>query len=215
MSFMEEFIVASIWFLFFSVVLFGPFIILALLYFKPSVALAVIAVGIGISCTPAPFTPSICSSYIATLNLKYFNYRAIWKETIPPGIPVIAVTPPHGLFPVGGILGIFALPRFAGFCGRGVAATALLYVPILGNLLRYLGCIEATKEVCTATLQRRESIGISSGGIAEIFETNTTHDGVETIILESRGGICKLALQTGVDIVPGAWVLGVVLLPYS
>ena len=47
-----------------------------------------------------------------------------------------------------------------------------------------------------------ESIGISTGGIAEIFETAS--DGkTECIILKSRGGVCKLALRHGVPIVPG------------
>lgn len=44
--------------------------------------------------------------------------------------------------------------------------------------------------------------GISSGGIAEIFESNCI-SGTETIILKSRHGICKLAILNGVDIIPG------------
>ena len=202
MPFHEEMLVAFVWFLFFSIVLYGPFIIVGLLFWRPDIAFSLIALSLAISRIPCSFSPSVCCSHIATLNLKYFNYRAIWKETLEPTRRFICVTPPHGLFPIGGILGIFAMPRFTGLFGHGIAATAVLNVPVLGNLLKLLGCIDASKESCVNTLEKGGSIGISSGGIAEIFETNC-EEGVETIILKSRGGICKLALEHGVDIVPG------------
>ena len=44
-------------------------------------------------------------------------------------------------------------------------------------------------------------MGISSGGVAEVFETNSK-DGTETIILSNRKGLVKLALRHGADIVP-------------
>lgn len=47
-----------------------------------------------------------------------------------------------------------------------------------------------------------EHAGISSGGIAEIFETNSEH-GTETIILHPRRGIARMALEHGVPIIPG------------
>jgi 1-acyl-sn-glycerol-3-phosphate acyltransferase len=205
MTIYEEFAVMAVWFVLFSLMLYGPFVVIWLLLHKVEVGLALVVAGVVITLLPAEFSDAICFSKIATLNLKYFSYRAVWKMTLPPDRPFIAVTPPHGLFPIGGILGIFAMPRFTGFFGHGIAATAVLMVPIFGNLLRYLGCIEATRENCSNYLARGASLGISSGGIAEIFETNTINAArrKETIILKSRGGICKLALQNGVDIVPG------------
>jgi len=50
---------------------------------------------------------------------------------------------------------------------------------------------------------RHHNVGISSGGIAEIFRThisrsvNTESGGSECILLKRRHGICKMALQTG------------------
>lgn len=201
----EEFSVIFVWFLLFSLMLYGPFVVLWFLYYKLEIGLALVGAGVAIAMLPAKFNAAICFSRIATLNLKYFSYRAVWKTTLPPDRPFICLTPPHGLFPIGGILGIFAMPRFTGFFGHGIAATAVLSVPIFGNLLRYLGCIDATRGNCTRCLEGGGSLGISSGGIAEIFETNTINGASrkETIILKSRGGICKLALQNGVDIVPG------------
>lgn len=236
MTVLEEVSVMLVWFLVFALILYGPFIVLWSLYYKFEVGLVLVAGSVVITLVPAEFSEAICFSRVATLSLKYFSYRAVWKTTLPPDRPFIAVTPPHGLFPIGGVLGIFAMPRFTGLFGHGIAATAALMVPVFGNLLRYLGCIEATRANCDKYLQKGASLGISSGGIAEIFETNTIHGDTnpgaitttataetvtatgtttkitataggarrrETIILKSRGGICKMALQNGVDIVPG------------
>lgn len=92
--------------------------------------------------------------------------------------------------------------RFGGWVGRGAAASAILSVPVIGNLLRMLGCVEADRKVLDSYLTNGETIGISSGGIAEIFETNS-ENGTETIILKSRRGIARMALQHGVPIIPG------------
>ena len=65
-----------------------------------------------------------------------------------------------------------------------------------------LGCVEADRKVLDSYLTQGQTIGISSGGIAEIFETNSEH-GTETIILKSRRGIARMALQHGVPIIAG------------
>lgn len=44
------------------------------------------------------------------------------------------------------------------------------------------------------------SIGISSGGVAEIFEANNPTD--EVILMKERKGFIKLALKTGVPVAP-------------
>ena len=44
-------------------------------------------------------------------------------------------------------------------------------------------------------------IGISTGGVAEVFEANSPTN-KEIIILKNRKGIIKLAFRTGADIVP-------------
>jgi hypothetical protein len=93
--------------------------------------------------------------------------------------------------------------RFGGYFVRGIAANAILSVPIIGNLLSMIGTVSASRENCMSYLAAGSIIGISSGGIAEIFETNASPGSeTECIILKSRGGICKLALQTGCNILP-------------
>lgn len=201
----EEFIVATLWFLFFAIMLWGPLIVGVLLVYKPKIAFFSLGVAMTISMLPVKFNPRVCYHYLATLNLKYFSYRTIWKTTVPADGTYIGVSPPHGLFPFGGILGVFAMPRFAGFCARGAAASVVLKIPVIGAFLTSIGCVPASREVLSKHLTRGESIGISSGGIAEIFEsdTNAVINGQECIILKSRGGICKLAMKHGIDIVPG------------
>lgn len=201
MPFYEEFLVMFFWFLLFAVAMYGPIIVLITLYFNAKLGFMLICAGMAIANIPTPFVPSICYSYFASLNLKYFSFRAIWKHTCPPGC-YIGVQPPHGLFPFGGILGLFAIPRCTAFFGHGVCATAILNVPLIGNFLRCIGCVDANRTTLRQCLANGQALGISSGGIAEIFETNS-EDGQETIILRSRGGIVKLAIQSGVDIVPG------------
>ena len=101
---------------------------------------------------------------------------------------------------------------------RGLASSAALRPPIFKQVLRSIGVIDASRDVARATLDGTtstsststsststttggvgESIGISTGGVAEIFLTNTTH---ECILLKERIGLIKLAIRTGANIAP-------------
>ena len=76
-----------------------------------------------------------------------------------------------------------------------------LKMPLLRHYLGYLGIIPATSKVLQNYIEKEgASIGISSGGVAEIFETNAK-DG-EVIFMKDRKGFVKLALRTGTTIVP-------------
>ncbi len=202
----EEAIVCIVSLLFFGSLLYGPFILLFLLYWNLKLGLSVLAVSVSIVLLRTQFMQSACFSSIATLILRYFSYRGSWTTFMPTGKPLILAAPPHGLFPVGNMLAIMALPRFGGFYVRGAAASAVLNFPIAGNMMKLIGAIDASKEIVSQHLRNGEVVGISTGGIAEIFETDVgignTGVGKECIILKSRGGMCKLALQTGAAIVP-------------
>lgn len=50
-------------------------------------------------------------------------------------------------------------------------------------------------------LEQKKSIGISTGGVAEVFETNSK-TGDEVVVLKSRQGLVKLAMRTGASLVP-------------
>lgn len=54
-------------------------------------------------------------------------------------------------------------------------------------------------------LNKNLTLGISTGGIAEMFETSP--DGDEVIVLKNRQGLVKLAFRTGAALVP-CYLLG-------
>lgn len=106
----EEVIVMACWLLFFAIPLWGPFVILWLLYAHLTFGIFCLVICFMVSNVPMLHNTRVCYHYLASLTLKYFSFRAIWTTTIPKGT-YIGVTPPHGLFPIAGICGIFALPR--------------------------------------------------------------------------------------------------------
>lgn len=55
--------------------------------------------------------------------------------------------------------------------------------------------------VAPQALRANRTIGISTGGVAEVFETNSA-TGDEVIVLQNRKGIVKLAFSTGASLVP-------------
>lgn len=155
---------------------------------------------------PQAFIPSRLQSFLAVQVCKYFSFRFIVEqrptrpdpndENYHPGI---MVAPPHGVFPYGNILSLLGFPALFGLTFRGLASSAALRPPIFKQVLRSIGVIDASRNVARKTLEGGESIGISTGGVAEIFFTNEED---ECILLKERIGLVKLALRTGADIVP-------------
>jgi 1-acyl-sn-glycerol-3-phosphate acyltransferase len=198
----EEFICVLI----FLIVPGSPLVILGTLvtlYLLNAKSLFTLFIVFCIACAvwPVKFWPEILSSKYSALILKYFSFRGIWVDQKHP-LPdkqYILVAPPHGAFPLGNLCTILAAPRIMKKRIRGLAASAVFHLPGFRQLLTWAGCISASRDVALKELMRGESLGVSSGGIAEIFETNGQH---ETIILKNRFGLAKLALRTGAALVP-------------
>jgi len=72
-------------------------------------------------------------------------------------------------------------------------------LPPLRVDLGLVGTIPASRHVARKYLDKGWSLGISSGGVAEIFEVNNND---EVILMKERKGFVKLALQTGTPLVP-------------
>jgi hypothetical protein len=126
------------------------------------------------------------------------------EETPPPQPlehPRINVAPPHGVFPYGNILSMIIYPSLVGYPFRGLAASSALRVPVFKQILRSIGIIDASRHFAKDALEKDPSrtIGISTGGVAEVFETNGDD---ECIVLKERKGLIKLAIRTGADLVP-------------
>ena len=153
---------------------------------------------------PQPYTPSTLQSFLSVQLCKYFSFRFIVEQQPPHPSdknyrPMIMVAPPHGVFPYGNILSMLGFPALFGQTFRGLASSAALRPPIFKQVLRSIGVVDASRHVARKTLEGGESIGISTGGVAEIFFTNEDD---ECILLKERIGLIKLAIRTGANISP-------------
>jgi 1-acyl-sn-glycerol-3-phosphate acyltransferase len=153
---------------------------------------------------PQPFVPSVLQSWIACRVIKYFSFRFILEErpkspSDPQYRPWIMVAPPHGVFPYGNLLAMLVWPVLNGSTFRGLAASSALRPPIFKQILRSMGVIDASRHVARRAVEEGNCLGISTGGVAEVFETNADD---ECIVLKQRIGLIKLAIQTGADLVP-------------
>jgi diacylglycerol O-acyltransferase 2, plant len=152
--------------------------------------------------SPAPFQEKSLHSWYALQILRYFSFKGIFEEPLKKDRPYILVAPPHGVFPFGNIATMIAFPSVMGFSFRALAASAALIMPVFKQLLGTIGAVDASRSTALKVLCNKLTLGISTGGVAEIFETNATSDGNEVIVLENRKGIVRLAMQSGAALVP-------------
>lgn len=126
--------------------------------------------------------------------------------------PVIYAFVPHGIFPFG--LAFSCLPQrgYEHTWGlfRPVVATATRLFPLVRTFIDWMGGVDASRRAVSSALQSSASssdrrLGISPGGIAEMFETYPKpgyHPNDEAALIRHRDGMFKLALQHNVPIVP-------------
>ena len=161
---------------------------------------------------PQPFIKSSLHSWIAIQVSKYFSFRFVSVEPPLPRDsqvtdkdsplcrPQILVAPPHGVFPYGNLLAMIGWPTYTGHHFLGLAANAALRTPVFKQILCRMGVIDASRSSARRALENYpHTIGISTGGVAEIFETTSAD---ECILLKERVGLIKLAIRTGADLVP-------------
>eukprot|EP00929_Paragymnodinium_shiwhaense_P007239 TRINITY_DN111175_c0_g1_i1.p1 TRINITY_DN111175_c0_g1~~TRINITY_DN111175_c0_g1_i1.p1 ORF type:complete len:335 (+),score=38.69 TRINITY_DN111175_c0_g1_i1:83-1087(+) len=106
---------------------------------------------------------------------------------------------PHGLYPFSGAcagLGVM-VDVFHGM--RIGSAPAGFLIPVLRQLMVWVGCIGADKASLRKALKRGDSVGIYPGGIGEMLRTNATS---EQLLFRGRKGAVQLALENNVPIVP-------------
>lgn len=117
---------------------------------------------------------------------------------------------PHGIFPFG--LAFSCLPQ-RGYdhtwgLFRPVVATATKLFPLVRTFISWMGGVDASRSAVSSALseqQQSNRLGISPGGIAEMFESYPKpgyHPNDEAALLRHRNGIFKLALQHNVPIFP-------------
>ncbi|CAB9511649.1 Diacylglycerol O-acyltransferase 2 [Seminavis robusta] len=148
---------------------------------------------------PQKFNPDSLQSWLALTMLKYYSWRLLLEEFPSPNRPRILVGPPHGVFPYGCLMTMICYPSTAGIFCRGLAARAAVVTPIFKQILRTVGIVDANRDTARRVLEKPSCLGISTGGVAEIFETNADD---EVILLKERVGLIKLAIRTGADLQP-------------
>jgi 2-acylglycerol O-acyltransferase 2 len=100
----------------------------------------------------------------------------------------------------GNLLAMLVWPSYCGNHFLGLASSSALRPPIFKQILCGMGVIDADRDSARRALKRFPyTIGISTGGVREVFETNADD---ECILLRERVGLIKLAIRTGADLVP-------------
>ena len=111
---------------------------------------------------------------------------------------------PHGIFPFAfgvGVLTDFARQVFGTF--RPIVASAVLHVPILGDLVGWLHGLDANKASVQAALQQGHRVGVIPGGISEMFTGYPRpgcHPDEEYVIV--RKGFLRMAVRYNKPVVP-------------
>lgn len=164
---------------------------------------------------PQSFHRPSLTSWLSHMILKYFSYRLIGAagsrlyiqqdvgrltKATAEARPQIFVAPPHGVFPYGNVLAMLIWPILTGHHFWGLTASAALRVPVFRQFMKAIGCIDAGRKHARHALEHYPyTIGISTGGVAEVFETNAAD---ECVLLKERIGLIKLAIRTGADLCP-------------
>lgn len=112
---------------------------------------------------------------------------------------------PHGVYGVcrgfsGGVRNWCTL--FPGIFARWGSFSAAFYLPGIREFSLLSGCLDASKPVLEKAIKRGESINLLPGGIDEMNLTDGTSKETKLVMLD-RKGFAKLAIENGLDIVPG------------
>jgi len=155
---------------------------------------------------PVHLSHDVLRSWVSFQCLRYFSYKIVYEEICQPNKAYILVAPPHGVFAIGNLLSLLACPYVFGFSSRALGTSIALWIPIFRNILTSIGVIDASRSTATKALKELKNVGISTGGVAEVFDNNNGF-GDEVIVLKERKGLVKLAFRTGAAITP-SYVFG-------
>jgi len=201
MSFFQEDIVVLFLLLIPVSMLWFPILAFALVIFRMYYSLLFLFVAtVVLRLVPVEYSPKIVRSKFNRILFRYFSFKCVYQSQLDVNKNYLLIAPPHGVFPYGNLLTVHGMHSLFGFDFRGLTTTVALFVPTLRHYFGGIGLIPATKSIVLSFLRKGWSIGISSGGVAEIFETGKDD---EVILMKERKGFVKLALQTGTALVPG------------
>eukprot|EP00002_Diphylleia_rotans_P012060 TRINITY_DN2365_c0_g1_i7.p1 TRINITY_DN2365_c0_g1~~TRINITY_DN2365_c0_g1_i7.p1 ORF type:complete len:252 (+),score=39.28 TRINITY_DN2365_c0_g1_i7:77-832(+) len=157
-------------------------LVLAVIYLRNHLLLAALVVAAAVFASKVPLKhsdPPVCVTYrkFWLLMFKYFSFKGISPgKDLDPKKSYIFVAPPHGVIPLGNLLAIQSIYVAYGFTFHGMVASVVLQIPMLRNFVNWWGAVDASRHIAKKKLDRGESLGLSTGGIAELFETGKKDD---------------------------------------
>jgi len=134
----------------------------------------------------------------------YFPARVVLKEPLDPSKRYIFASHPHGLF----VWGLWANvlndsnnihDLLKGLSWRLLTQDVWFLVPVMRDFFLGVGIASVSKKSCDYLLSHGISPLIVVGGVSEQWEARP---GTNRLILKSRKGFIKLALQHGANLVP-------------
>lgn len=144
---------------------------------------------------------------VATLVEKWFRAEVRGVESIPEEGPALVVANHAGAIPFDGLVLSYAVrrnhPRRRDV--RWLAENEAHHFPFFGALMSRLGAVRACPENAQALLERGQVVGVFPEGNTALRKTYGERYRLRRF---GRGGAVKLALRTGVPIVPAAIVGG-------
>jgi len=112
---------------------------------------------------------------------------------------------PHGVYGVcrafsGGVRNWRAL--YPGIFARWGSFGAAFWLPGIREFSLFAGCLDASKPILEKAIRRGENVILLPGGIDEMNLTDGSSKETRLVMLD-RKGFAKLAIENGLDIVPG------------
>lgn len=139
------------------------------------------------------FSPKLVIDYNETIELLKFGQQHI------------LLSHPHGVNSYNHFILMTDICKFATKYNnsihqrRELVATILFKLPLLRELVLWLGCIDASKSVVDRALQQGYSIQLYSGGEREQLHSNSIQP---IIVAKKRKGIIRLALKYNIPLIP-------------
>ena len=91
---------------------------------------------------------------------------------------------------------------FAGISARWGSFGAAFKLPGVREFSLSCGCLDAGRPTLTRAIRRGENIMLLPGGSKELLLTDGTSTATQLVLLE-RTGFVRLAIEHGLDLVPG------------
>lgn len=145
--------------------------------------------------------PAFCNSRLIRLWQKYFAFTWEVHPTLEKGKKYFFLEFPHAIFPMGQVLSAEVVKKaFPDDVVCGVAADIIFCFPIFRHVVAWTGTRGASRKNVLKIFDEGSHCTVLPGGIAEIFVCNQD---TEDIYFKDRKQIIRMALQEGVNIIPG------------